>query len=230
MHGSRCSHSAADTGPKSSPPRPRPGHLKLSKVPGSSAWHGGERGGESPSPTCPAALEEPPPGLVLCVIFQRRSRGPWDAKCCSGGAIPRGGGGVPPLQRPGPCLRASTSAWKAQTCWFHPAPPPARTPQSGSASPRAGGLAGEEDHQGGPWHKSVLSHSSRLDKVYQRGCSASSHRCPQLLCDMGVLGLGSLDVQQLWWQQRSRSALHQQISAALGVYLLSPTIPWLSKW
>ena len=70
MHGSRCSHSA-DTEPKSSPLHPRPGHLKLSKVPGSAAWCRGDRGGESPSPTCPAALEQSPLGLVLCIIFKR---------------------------------------------------------------------------------------------------------------------------------------------------------------
>lgn len=52
--------------------------------------------------------------------------------------------------------------------------------------------------------------------------------------DVGVLGLsipkeglGSLHVQESWWQWRSRGALQQQISAALGVYLLSlaHTIP-----
>lgn len=90
MHGSRCSHSA-ESEPKSSPLHPCPGHLKLSKVPGSSAWCGE---GNHPLPHALPALEQQTPRFGVAHNFQEKkpralgykvllgmSRGPLQAGC-----------------------------------------------------------------------------------------------------------------------------------------------------
>lgn len=217
MHGSRCSHSA-DVEPKSSPLHPRPGHLKLSKVLGSSGWCGGDRGGESPSPAYPAALEQSPLGLVVYIIFKRRSQGLWGAKCCSG--------------RPGsPCKPGVCNSWGASRSLPFNALGPACEIAYLLGKPKTAGftlLPHEQGHcnlavcrpkqdswQGKGSTKGLLGTNLRALVhpgwtrciVGRGGCPASSHHCPQLLRDMGVWGLstpkeglGSLDVQQLWRQ------------------------------
>lgn len=190
--------------PKSSPLHPRSGHLKLSKVAGSSVWWGGDQGGELPSPKGLAALDRSPLGLVLCINFKRRSQGLWDAKCCLGcpgrpcklgGCNSCGGFPLPPLQCPGPCLRDNIPAWEVQTCWFHPALRPeqghhnlaARQPKQDSqqGKGRTKGVLGTNPcsltHPGQGWTRFIVGH---------RGCSASSHHCPQLPHEHGSPGAG----------------------------------------